>query len=84
MPRELTQRQLRNDSGEVMRALDAGQSFVLTRNGIPVGELTPARRRRFASREQVVAAFAQAPHIDFARFRADIDALIDPTIEPRV
>jgi hypothetical protein len=34
--REITQRELRNDSGEVMRALDLGESFVVTRNGVPL------------------------------------------------
>jgi prevent-host-death family protein len=41
MAREITQRELRNKSGEIMRQLDRGESFVLTRNGVPVGELTP-------------------------------------------
>jgi antitoxin (DNA-binding transcriptional repressor) of toxin-antitoxin stability system len=30
-----------------MRALDAGDSFVVTRNGVPVGELAPVHRRGF-------------------------------------
>ena len=45
--REITQRELRNDSGSIMRQLDDGESFVVTRNGVPVGELTPLRRSRF-------------------------------------
>jgi antitoxin (DNA-binding transcriptional repressor) of toxin-antitoxin stability system len=81
--RELTQRTLRNDSGEIMRALDAGESFVITRNGVAVGELTPVRRRRFVSREAAVAAFEHAPRIDYKRFRDDIDALINQDIAPR-
>ncbi len=40
MAREITERQLRNESEEVMRALDVGESFVVTRNGVAVGELT--------------------------------------------
>jgi antitoxin (DNA-binding transcriptional repressor) of toxin-antitoxin stability system len=35
MAREITQRELRNSSGEVMRALDRGEAFVVTRNGVP-------------------------------------------------
>ncbi len=42
MTRRLTQRELRNNSGEVMRALDSGEDFIVTRNGKPVGELRPA------------------------------------------
>jgi antitoxin (DNA-binding transcriptional repressor) of toxin-antitoxin stability system len=45
MTPEISERELRNSSGEVMRALDIGETFVLTHNGVPVGELTPLRRR---------------------------------------
>ncbi len=41
MAREISQRELRNNSGEIMRQLDHGESFVVTRNGVPVGELSP-------------------------------------------
>lgn len=83
MAREITQRQLRNDSGEVMRELDRGESFVVTRNGAPVGELRPIDRRRFVPRDAVVAAFAGAGHIDAARFREDVDRLLDQSLGPR-
>lgn len=43
MAREVTQRELRNESGEIMRHLDDGESFIVTRNGSPVGELIPLR-----------------------------------------
>ncbi len=83
MARELTQRQLRNDSGEIMRALDAGESFVVTRNGVPVGELKPLQRRRFVARDAVVEAFARAAPIDPDRFRADLDRFADQDPTPR-
>jgi antitoxin (DNA-binding transcriptional repressor) of toxin-antitoxin stability system len=76
-PREITQRELRNNSGDVMRALDHGESFVVTRDGVPVGELTPLRTRRFVSAEAAVAAFAGAPAIAADRFRSDVDAVLD-------
>jgi antitoxin (DNA-binding transcriptional repressor) of toxin-antitoxin stability system len=61
MAREITQRQPRNESGEIMRALDRGESFVITRNGVPVGELLPLRRRHFVPAPLAIAAFAGAP-----------------------
>jgi antitoxin (DNA-binding transcriptional repressor) of toxin-antitoxin stability system len=83
MNKEITQRELRNDSGEIMRALDRGESFVVTRNGVAVGELTPVRRRRFVAAETVVAAFLGAPAIDRARFQRDVGTHIDAGVEPR-
>lgn len=37
----LSQRELRNESGRVLRAVAEGESFILTNSGIPVGMLTP-------------------------------------------
>lgn len=72
--REITQRELRNESGEIMRGVERGESFTITRNGTPIARLVPLRRRAFASREEVMAAFATAPVIDAQRFRDDLDA----------
>ena len=83
MAREITQRELRNDSGEIMRALDRGEAFVVTRNGVAVGELVPLRRRRFVGADAAIAAFAGAPRVDAARFRADVDRLVDQDPTPR-
>jgi prevent-host-death family protein len=83
MAREITQRELRNGSGDVMRALDRGEAFVVTRNGVPVGELVPVRARQFISADAAVAAFAGAPVIEPDRFRADVDAVLDHDATPR-
>ncbi|TMD13043.1 MAG: type II toxin-antitoxin system prevent-host-death family antitoxin [Chloroflexi bacterium] len=83
VPRKITQRELRNESGEIMRALDRGESFVVTRNGVPVGELTPAGRPRFISAGTLAEALAGAPRLDPARFRKDLDGLIDQDVFPR-
>ena len=37
--RTITQRQLRNDSGAVLREVQAGEHLTVTRNGTPVAEL---------------------------------------------
>jgi prevent-host-death family protein len=79
----ITQRELRNDSGEIMRRLDQGEAFIVTRNGVPVGELLPLRRRRFVAREIVMDAFTRAPAIDGGRFREDLDRHVDEGIQPR-
>jgi antitoxin (DNA-binding transcriptional repressor) of toxin-antitoxin stability system len=83
MARELTQRELRNKSGEVMQALDRGESFVVTRNGVPVGELAPLGRRRLVSAEGLLDAFARVPAVDAEQLRADLDALASQDADPR-
>jgi prevent-host-death family protein len=83
MSRRITQRELRNDSGRIMRALDRGKAFIVTRNGRPVGELVPLRQRAFVPSEVVHAAFAGAPPVSRRRFRRDVDAFVDQTLTPR-
>lgn len=83
MSQRITQRELRNDSGRVMRDLDRGKSFVVTRNGVPVGELIPLRGRTFVPADLVLARFARVAPMGYRRFRKDVDALIDQDPTPR-
>ena len=66
-----------------MRDLDRGKSFIVTRNGVPVGELIPVRKRLFVPADIAVAAFTGAPRVAPRRFRKDVDALIDQDATPR-
>jgi antitoxin (DNA-binding transcriptional repressor) of toxin-antitoxin stability system len=83
LQRTITQRELRNDSGEVMRSLDRGDSFIVTRNGIPVGTLAPFHTKQLVQKSVVLEAFRSAPAIDAIAFRADVDAFVDQALEPR-
>lgn len=83
MSQRITQRELRNESGRIMRALDKGKSFIVTRNGVPVAELVPLRQRVFVPAEAALAAFACAPRVASGRFRKDVDAVIDQDPTPR-
>jgi hypothetical protein len=74
----ISQRELRNDSGRIMRALDDGRSFVLTRNSVPVGE------QRLVDARFVSDLFRHAPRVDREQFRRDIDDAVDQEAEPRV
>ena len=81
--REISQRELRNDSGEIMRRVGEGETFIVTRNGVPVGELSPLRRHRFVAAEAAVAMFRTAPSVDYKRFRADLDRAASQDSAPR-
>jgi prevent-host-death family protein len=75
---EITQRDLRNRSKEIMDAVEHGQSFTVTRDGHRIGELIPLRRRRrFVPRQEFAAMSRNAPSIDIETFRADQEAAID-------
>lgn len=80
-PLEVSQRDLRLRSREIMDAVEAGHSFVVTRDGHRIGQLVPLReRQRFVSRADFVHVSSRTPTIDIDVFRADVDALLDPVV----
>ncbi len=81
MNRIITQRELRNESAAVLREVQAGQTVIVTRNGMPVAELRPIQPRRFVPRAAIAEAIARAPRIDASRFRTDLDAVIDQSVD---
>ena len=82
MPKTIAQRELRNDNAKVIEAVVAGETFVVTRNGVPVAELRPIRqgRRTFVPADELLALVATGPHIDPERFRADLDRVADQNL----
>ena len=44
----ISHRELRNHSGEVLRAVAAGETFIVTNNGEPVAELGPVQRQPYS------------------------------------
>lgn len=81
MSRTITQRELRNDSAAVLRDVQAGATFVVTRNGTPVAELRPISPRRFVPRERLVEDFQRLTPIDAARLRRDLDEFVDGSFD---
>jgi antitoxin (DNA-binding transcriptional repressor) of toxin-antitoxin stability system len=75
---EVTQRDLRNRSKEIMDAVAHGHAFTVKRNGHQIGELIALlRHRRFVSRTEFAAMSRNAPQVDLEAFRADQDAVLD-------
>lgn len=77
---EISQRDLRLRSKEIMDSVERGQAFTVTRDGHQIGELVPLRRRRtFVPRSEFLIS-AGAGSVDPQRFRSDLDAVIDDDI----
>jgi prevent-host-death family protein len=78
MAKTIPQRDLRNQNAKVIEAVLAGERFVVTRNGIPVAELSPigSMRRSFVPKVEL-ANQSTSGHINFKTFRADLDRLTD-------
>lgn len=84
MDQVIGQRELRNDNAEIMRRVEAGESFTVTRNGKPVAELIPHQADRAVRRRTVgewQAEFRRMTPVDSARWhreRAESDAVFGP------
>ncbi|HUZ01185.1 MAG TPA: type II toxin-antitoxin system prevent-host-death family antitoxin [Thermomicrobiaceae bacterium] len=81
MSRIITQRELRNDSAAVLREVQAGETVIVTRNGMPVAELRAIAPRRFVPRAVIVEAARRAPRVDARRLRGDLDAVVDQAVD---
>lgn len=77
--RTIPQRELRNENTKVIDAVAAGETFVVTRNGVPVAELrpVPGARRRLVPRHELQAIAAAGPRISREQLRADLDGVLD-------
>lgn len=69
----ITQREFRNNSAAVMDAVEAGETYHVTRNGIEIAELRPLPRRRRLTAEQLVERHRGLPKVDAARMRQEAD-----------
>jgi prevent-host-death family protein len=78
----IAQRELRNDNAKVIDAVAAGETFVVTRNGVPVAELRPIGRARriFVPKSDLIAIATAGPHVDLAQFRSDLDRIVDQSL----
>lgn len=84
MDQVIGQRELRNDNAEIMRRVEAGERFTVTRNGRPVADLIPYQGYRAVRRRTVgelQAEFRQMTPVDSGRWhreRAASDAVFGP------
>jgi prevent-host-death family protein len=80
--RTIPQRELRNQSGEILRETEKGESFLITVEGRPVAMLTPYPRRRWVPRAEVMKLLASGkPDPGFFQDVAElgtVDDLTDP------
>ena len=79
---QISQRDLRMRSREIMDAVERGTTFTVTRDGREIGDLVPKRQRKtFLSREELAEFFRGLPEIDADSFRSDLDAHADPYLD---
>ncbi|RDI66137.1 type II toxin-antitoxin system Phd/YefM family antitoxin [Nocardia pseudobrasiliensis] len=69
----ISQREFRNNSAAVMDAVEAGETFRVTRNGVEIAEVRPVRQKRRHTAEELVQRHRRLPRVDYAQMRAEAD-----------
>jgi len=69
----ISQREFRNNSAAVMDAVEAGETYHVTRNGVEIAELRPLPRRRRLTAEELVEHHRRLPRVDHVRMRQEAD-----------
>lgn len=69
----ITQREFRNSSAAVMDAVEAGEVYHVTRNGVEVAEVRPLSRRRRLTAEELVEQHRRLPRVDYESMRREAD-----------
>jgi prevent-host-death family protein len=69
----ITQREFRNHSAAVMDAVEAGETYHITRNGTEVAELRPLATRRQPTTQELIEQAQLLPRIDAAAMRREAD-----------
>ncbi|WIY81600.1 type II toxin-antitoxin system prevent-host-death family antitoxin [Propionimicrobium sp. PCR01-08-3] len=79
LPGDISQRDLRMHSREIMDAVEQGEAFTVTRDGRKIAELIPLRnRRRFVPTGEFLALGHNLGTIDEDDFRESLDDVTDP------
>lgn len=69
----ISQREFRNNSAAVMDAVEAGETYHVTRNGVEIAELRPLPRRRRLTAEELVDRHHRLPRVDYEEMRQESD-----------
>lgn len=75
----ISQREFRNNSARVMDAVEAGETFHVTRNGVEIAELRPIPRRNRLTAAELVERHRRLPQVDYATMRRDADEFFGET-----
>ena len=76
---EVTVRELRNSGGRVLDRVALGECLTVTRDGHAVAELRPLSWRTLHA-SALLTRWRRLARVDAARLKADIDALLDPSL----
>jgi antitoxin (DNA-binding transcriptional repressor) of toxin-antitoxin stability system len=76
---EVSIRDLRNHGGDVVDRAARGEQITITRSGRPVAELRRLDHEPLTA-EELIARRRNLPSVDYAKMRAELDSIVDPSL----
>jgi len=76
---EVSIRDLRNHGGDVVDRAARGERITITRSGRPVAELRQLANEPLTA-EELIARRRHVQPVDYAKMRAELDSIIDPSL----
>lgn len=71
MVKVISQREFRTNSAAVVDAVEAGETYHVTRNGVEIAEVRPLSRRRRLTAEELVERHRKLPRVDHDGMRRE-------------
>lgn len=75
----IPQKELRNNSGEILRRAESGERITITVSGRPVAQLGPVRSRQWVAREQLADLWGSPPDLTL---EDDLESMGGGMIDP--
>ncbi|MCC8248048.1 type II toxin-antitoxin system Phd/YefM family antitoxin [Saccharothrix luteola] len=69
----IDQREFDQNPAQIMEAVEAGETYHVTRDGTEVAELRPPTYRQPLNTDEVIAVVKDLPPVDYAEMRAEAD-----------
>jgi prevent-host-death family protein len=69
----VSQHEFRDNSAAVVDAVEAGETYHVTRNGVEVAELRPLTRRRRLTADELAERHRRLPRVDHGQLRDEAD-----------
>jgi hypothetical protein len=70
----ISQREFHSNPAEVLEALEAGETFRITRDDAEIIELRPPAHGRHVTTDEIIEMVKDLPEVDYAEMRAEADA----------
>ena len=83
MPTWITETELCQEAFIILKRLEAGESFVIVRDGQAIAKLMPTEHRTFKPMAEIIQASKEFAGMSYQDLRREHDALVDTSVDSK-